>query len=226
MKYKILERNETGTGILIEDAGYVNPLDNRHLFEIETADFKHGSPMYVFAILQKYDTENKNGRWYPKEILEREDKKYQELIKNGAALGQLNHPENSIISLATHDGGASHRITETWWKGKTLMGKLELLVSPGYMKNGIISCPGDQAANLMKHGVLFGISSRGVGTLKTESGKNVVQEDFELICYDLVSSPSTPGAFLSTKEEGLKHFTENVAKKSNLLTNKLDKFLL
>ena len=96
---------------------------------------------------------------------------------------------------------ASHIITETWWDGNRLIGKLKLLTSPGYIKEGIISCVGDQAANLLRQGVTLGISSRGVGSLTKNGDYNEVQDDFELICFDLVSSPSTPGSYLFKEDE-------------------------
>jgi hypothetical protein len=90
------------------------------------------------------------------------------------------------------------------------MGKLKLLTSPGFHERGIVSTKGDQAANLLRQGVTLGISSRGVGSLKKVGDRNEVQDDFELICFDLVSSPSTPGAYLFTDPEERKNFEENL----------------
>jgi hypothetical protein len=126
----------------------------------------------------------------------------------GTSLGELNHPESSIIDADR----VSHRITETWWDGKTLMGKLELDTTPGYHKMGIISSVGDKVVNMIRKGWTVGISSRGVGSLKQEGGKNVVQDDFELICWDIVTSPSTPGSWISSEEGDLKQFTESYIK--------------
>ena len=83
-----------------------------------------------------------------------------------------------------------------WWEDNVLMGKIQLLTSPGFHNGGVVSCPGDQAANLMRQGVTMGVSSRGVGSLVKKGEQNEVQDDFELICFDLVASPSTPGAYL------------------------------
>ena len=117
------------------------------------------------------------------------------------------------------------------------MGKLQILTSPAYHKTGIISCVGDIAANLLRYGVTLGISSRGVGSLKSEGGKNIVQDDFELICFDLVSSPSTPGAYLFNDindrekyEETIEEATpptDSTPQKSDALSmmKKLDNFL-
>jgi hypothetical protein len=189
---KILGPNETGKGILIEyDAGHVSPLDNQRIIsEMKETDFSQD--IILYAVLQKYDTPNKNGRIYPESILKRENEKYQSLIKKGSALNELNHPSSSLIDLDR----VSHSILETWWDGKILMGKIKLFTSPGWKKMGIVSTKGDQAAMLIMNGATLGISSRGVGSLKNIKGQNIVQDDFELVCYDLVSSPSTPGAYV------------------------------
>lgn len=139
-------------------------------------------PITLTGVLQKSNTLNRNGRVYPSTILKREIKKYEEAVKERRALGQLDHPESPIVSLSS----VSHLITEIWWEGETLMGRIELLNTPS----------GQVAKDLVKSGVMLGISSRGVGSVKSQSGNDVVQDDFELIAFDLVSSPSTPGAYL------------------------------
>jgi hypothetical protein len=125
----------------------------------------------------------------------------------------------------------SHSIVETWWDGKMLMGKIKLFTSPGWKKMGIVSTKGDQAAMLLMNGATLGISSRGVGSLKNIKGQNVVQEDFELVCFDLVSSPSTPGAYVfkdlgerDNYAESIQEKPETLDKMKNLIT-KLDSFL-
>ena len=189
---KVLGPKETGTGILIEyDAGFVSPDENKTVItEMKGVDFSED--IILYAVLQKYDTPNKNGRIYPEKLLKREMDKYKTVIEKGSALNELNHPSSSLIDLDR----VSHTITETWWDGKILMGKIKLLLSPGWKKSGIVSTKGDQAAMLLMNGVTLGISSRGVGSLKSVKGQNIVQEDFELVCFDLVSSPSTPGAYV------------------------------
>ena len=168
---KILGPNETGKGILIEyDAGHVSPDDNKKVIsEMKNLDFSED--LVLFAVLQKYDTPNKNGRIYPESILKREDQKYQQLIKKGGALNELNHPSSSLIDLDR----VSHSILETWWDGRMLMGKIKLFTSPGWRKMGIVSTKGDQAAMLLMNGATLGISSRGVGSLKQVKGENIVQ---------------------------------------------------
>jgi hypothetical protein len=177
---------------LIEyDAGHVSPQENIKIIS-EMKNFDFSQDIILYAVLQKYDTPNKNGRIYPKRLLERENDKYQILISKGGALNELNHPSSSLIDLDR----VSHSIVETWWDGKILMGKIKLFTSPGWKKMGVVSTKGDQAAMLLMNGATLGISSRGVGSLKTEGGQNIVQDDFELVCFDLVSSPSTPGAYV------------------------------
>jgi hypothetical protein len=207
--------------ILVEyDSGYITPeltcangtCSNNDLIREFKTNLDPSGPLpdviEVYAVLQKWGVENRNGRVYPKEILEREAKRYQEFIDMGTSLGELNHPESSII-----DGDrVSHMISEIWWEGRTLMGKLELDTTPGYHKSGIISSVGDKVLNMLRKGWTLGISSRGVGSLKQEGGKNVVQDDFELICWDIVTSPSTPGSWISTDKSDLKTYTEGTVK--------------
>jgi hypothetical protein len=232
---KILKPSEVGKGILIEyDAGQISPSDNKKVIqEINDRSIQEG-PIIFHAILQKSGVENRNGRVYPEDILKREVQNYQKLIDMGSALSELNHPESSLVDLER----SSHRILETYWEGNVLLGKLEILTSPAYHKTGEISCVGDIAANLLRYGVTLGISSRGVGSLQREGSQNIVQDDFELICFDLVSSPSTPGAYLFknaeerelydeslTYEEDSEGVTSNALNGSLRLMDKLDNFL-
>jgi hypothetical protein len=166
----------------------------------------YSKPFEFYAVLQKYNTPNRNGRVYPERILKREAENYKKAIAKGVALSELNHPESSLIDLDR----VSHSIEDVWWDGHILMGKLKLLTSPGFHERGIVSTKGDQAANLLRQGVTLGISSRGVGSLKKVGEQNEVQDDFELICFDLVSSPSTPGAYLFTNPEDRNNFEENL----------------
>ncbi len=224
---KILGPHETGKGILIEyDAGHVSPEDNKKIIsEMKNLDFSED--LILYAVLQKYDTPNKNGRIYPEILLKRENEKYQNLIKKGGALNELNHPSSSLIDLDR----VSHSILETWWDGKILMGKIKLFTSPGWKKMGIVSTKGDQAAMLIMNGATLGISSRGVGSLKNIKGQNIVQEDFELVCFDLVSSPSTPGAYIFSDPSERDQYQESTEEKPIVddrmkkLMGGLDRFL-
>jgi hypothetical protein len=232
---RILEASEIGHGILIEmDAGWVSPKDRHNEVMLKEAkELDYRNPFEFYAVLQKYDTPNRNGRTYPKSILEREADNYKKAIAKGLSTSELNHPESSLIDLDR----VSHIITDIWWDRNILMGKLKLLTSPGFHESGVVSTKGDQAANLMRQGVTLGISSRGVGSLKKVGERNEVQDDFELICFDLVSSPSTPGAYLfgdvkerdnyeENLEEEKNHKQNNVySEKSVDLMKKLDDFL-
>ena len=224
---KILGPKETGHGILIEyDAGHVSPEDNKKIIS-EMKDMDFSQDLILYAVLQKYDTPNKNGRIYPEMLLKRENEKYQTLIKKGGALNELNHPSSSLIDLDR----VSHSILETYWDGKILMGKIKLFTSPGWRKMGIVSTKGDQAAMLIMNGATLGISSRGVGSLKNIKGQNIVQEDFELVCFDLVSSPSTPGAYVFADLADRDQYQESEEKKPQVedrmkkLMGNLDTFL-
>lgn len=233
---RILEANELGHGILIEmDAGWVSPKEENNaniLKESNKLDYRN--PFEFYAVLQKFDTPNRNGRFYPEKILKREAENYKKIIQKGLSTSELNHPESSLIDLDR----VSHIITDIWWDKNILMGKLKLLTSPGFHERGIVSTKGDIAANLMRQGVTLGISSRGVGSLKKVGERNEVQDDFELICFDLVSSPSTPGAYLFSQPEERERYEENLeeekrskqgvdasASKSIDLMNKLNTFL-
>jgi len=206
---KILGPRDSGRGILVEyDAGYIDPNERRNLSMIrENRDMlDHSKPFEFYAVLQKYNTPNRNGRIYPEKILKREAENYKKMIQKGTALSELNHPESSLIDLDR----VSHAITDIWWEGPVLLGKLKLLTSPGFHERGIVSTKGDLAANYLRQGVTLGISSRGVGSLKKVGEQNEVQDDFELICFDLVSSPSTPGAYLFREPNQRFEFEENL----------------
>ena len=207
---KRLGPQDTGKGILVEmDAGYISPNETHNKNLLEQANknmLDYSKPFEFYAVLQKYNTPNRNGRVYPEKILKREAENYKKMIAKGTALSELNHPESSLIDLDR----VSHIINDVWWDGHILMGKLKLLTSPGFHERGIVSTKGDQAANLLRQGVTLGISSRGVGSLKKVGEQNEVQGDFELICFDLVSSPSTPGAYLFTNVDDRNKFEENL----------------
>ncbi len=226
---EILKKNEIDKkGILIEyDAGYISPNDNKHFIN-EINKLTRGEsiveePLVVYAVMQKYGVENRNGRIYPESILRKEAENYLKLIKDKRAMGEADHPESSIVAISR----ISHNVIELWWEGNVLMGKLEIIMSPGFVNQGIISCEGDLVANLLRKGLKIGVSSRGVGSLEKEHGKNIVQDDFELICWDIVTSPSTPGSWIydeePTPEEQMSESKNNTDKE--LLIDSLDNFL-
>jgi len=213
-KLKILEASEIGHGILVEmDAGYISPKDENNakiLQEAKNLDYRN--PFEFYAVLQKFNTPNRNGRFYPEPILKREAERYKNTISKGLSTSELNHPESSLIDLDR----VSHLITDIWWDKNILMGKLKLLTTPGFHERGIVSSKGDVAANLMRQGVTLGISSRGVGSLKKVGERNEVQDDFELICFDLVSSPSTPGAYLFNDVNERDKYEENLEEEKKM----------
>lgn len=145
-----------------------------------------GKPYQLSGVIQRAGTKNQNGRIYPKNILSREVENYMKSIKDRRALGELDHPESSTISLSN----VSHMVTDSWWDGDQVMGKIEVLNTP----------KGQILQSLLDAGVTIGISSRGVGSTEkkrmAEGDVDMVNDDFQLICYDIVSEPSTPGAYL------------------------------
>ena len=135
------------------------------------------------GVIQRADAENHNGRVYPRRVLEREVERYQDVIRGKRAFGELDHPETSTIQLEK----VSHVMRRVWWQGDDVMGQVEVLQTP---------C-GRILESLVRAGVTVGISSRGVGsTSKNEGGKDAVQDDFSLVCWDIVAEPSTNEAFL------------------------------
>ena len=215
MNLEIIKPGQVGKGILIEeDAGYISPKDERNLNIIKESKgmLDHSKPFEFYAVLQKYNTPNRNGRVYPERILKREAENYKKMIQKGTSLSELNHPESSLVDLDR----VSHIITEVWWDGNVLIGKLKLLTTPGFHERGICSSKGDLAANYLRQGVTLGISSRGVGSLKKVGDQNEVQDDFELICFDLVSSPSTPGAYLFSNPDDRLKYEENLEEEKKM----------
>ena len=227
--YKVIRGGRVGTGLLIEgDAGFIEPTDLRNkpflseVNKVGTGKAIMVEPLILFVVLQKFGVENRNGRIYPEHILKREATNYEELIRTRSAIGESDHPETSVIS----NSRVSHEIKKIWWEGHTLVGEIEIIMSPGFINQGIISCEGDQIANMLRKGIRVGVSSRGVGSLEEIGGKLLVQDDFELICWDIVTSPSTPGSYMFHKRSDAQPFMESVKKSSNLLMDDLDEFLL
>jgi hypothetical protein len=150
--------------------------------------------MILTGMVQHAGKLNGNGRIYPRPVLEREVKRYQSMVEERRALGELDHPEDSIINLKN----ASHLITEVWWDGDQVMAKLEVLNTPS----------GKILKELISGGVKLGISSRGLGSVRNESQGTIVEDDFQLICFDMVSEPSTPNAFMLREHKERKSLTK------------------
>ena len=164
-----------------------------------------GNPM-VEGILATAEVKNGNGRYYPKELWEREIDKYMEVVKENRATGELDHPDSTIINLKN----VSHIIREIFWKGDKVIGKLEILPTVS----------GNILKALIENNVSVGVSSRGMGSLKEmNEGTLEVQNDFELLCWDFVSTPSNPGSYMQLVKEGKENLLENkFAKVNSLLT--------
>ncbi|HIL26376.1 MAG TPA: primosomal protein [Nitrospinaceae bacterium] len=143
---------------------------------------QNGGKLVLRGVLQKADTLNQNGRVYPQVILEREVRNYQKFIKENRALGECDHPDSSVVELKN----VSHIVREAYMDADVCYGSVELLDTPA----------GKILQSLVESGVTLGISSRGVGSTRHEGDYDVVQDDFQLICWDFVSEPSTPGAFM------------------------------
>ena len=142
--------------------------------------------LIVRGVLQRAEAKNQNGRVYPREILQREAKKYtKEFISQRRAMGELDHPESSVVNLQN----VSHNIKEMNWEGNNLLGTVEVLGTPA----------GNILKELFRSGITIGISSRGMGSVKENMHEQTVtvQDDFELLCWDFVSTPSTHGAYVS-----------------------------
>lgn len=153
--------------------------DTRSIKENREAN---GGKLIMKGILQKAETLNQNGRVYPRDILEREVRNYQKFIRENRALGECDHPDSSVVELKK----VSHIIREAHMEGNICYGTVEILDTP---------C-GKILQSLVEAGVTLGISSRGVGSTRKSGEHQIVQDDFQLICWDFVSEPSTPGAFM------------------------------
>lgn len=138
------------------------------------------------GLMQEAEVENGNGRKYPLKVLVREVENYKRLVQANRALGELDHPDSPIINL----NNASHLVTDIWMEGSKCYGKIKVLPTPS----------GKILSALCHAGVQLGISSRGLGSLEKKGNINWVQDDFQLICFDMVSDPSTPNAFMQLKE--------------------------
>lgn len=165
-------------------------------------EFKENGGKYIMkGILQKANTLNQNGRVYPMDLLEREVRNYQKFIAENRALGELDHPDSSVVELKN----ASHIVREAYMQGDVCYGTVEILDTPS----------GKILKSLVDSGVTLGISSRGVGSTRKEGDYQVVQDDFQLICWDFVTEPSTPGAFMMKEGKEInendlnRHFTKS-----------------
>ncbi len=204
-------------------------MDNRQLlidvltFNVKPSTIRESinntGKVLVQGIIQRANALNQNNRVYPRPILEREVKKYMQLVNERRSLGELDHPESSVINLAN----VSHLITELMWQGDDLVGTVEVLPTPA----------GNILKALFQAGVKVGISSRGLGSVQEIGNGNVeVQEDFEILCWDMVSNPSTQGSFMTpvtTVNEGINKgnlLQKNVAKEALKQYGRINEIIL
>ena len=161
--------------------------------------------MMLSGVIQRAEARNGNGRIYPYSVLSREMTTYRQLVQERRALGELDHPDQSVINLRN----VSHLVTETWWNGNDVMGKIQVLSTPS----------GQVLRELINANVKIGISSRGTGSVRESRGETIVEDDFNIICFDIDSEPSTHGAFMF--QENKKIVTENKQTKLNSLIKDL-----
>tara|TARA_R100000008_G_scaffold77259_1_gene57586 strand:+ start:172 stop:780 length:609 start_codon:yes stop_codon:yes gene_type:complete len=166
--------------------------------------------MILTGKLQEGGVVNGNQRMYPPDVLMREVNNYKKLVKENRALGELDHPDDSVINLKN----ASHMVTDIWMDKNTVMGKVKVLNTPS----------GQILQSLVQSGVKLGISSRALGSVQESQGTTVVQEDLQLICFDFVSEPSTPGAFMKLSE-GKNYKSPNVFTKADRINRALNSIL-
>jgi len=159
------------------------------LTEDEKRFVKNGG-MMLSGKLQEAEIQNGNGRVYPHKVLIREVENYRKVVGENRAVGELDHPDDSVVNLRN----ASHMVTDIWMEEKSVMGKLKVLDTPS----------GNILRSLVDSGVQLGISSRGLGSVTEAQGAVTVNDDFQLICFDMVSEPSTPGAYMALQESKLK----------------------
>jgi len=168
----------------------------------ENVNSDNGNLM-VEGILATAEVKNGNGRYYKKELWDREMEKYDQLVKERRSMGELDHPESTVINLKN----VSHIVTDYGWDGDQLMGKIEILPTPS----------GNILKELIKNGITVGVSSRGMGSLEQNGSVMEVQDDFELLCWDFVSTPSNPGSFMSVLQEGQQTITYDYSKVNKIL---------
>ena len=180
------------------------------LTEAEKRDITENNAMYLTGLMQQADVQNGNGRVYPMKTLMREMKTYQKLVKEKRALGELDHPDDSVINLKN----ASHMVTNIWADGPKVMGTVKVLETPS---GGILR-------SLVESGVQLGISSRGLGSVRESQQGTMVEDDFQLICFDFVSDPSTPNAFMNL-QEGKQYKEPNIFTKADRINRALNDIL-
>jgi hypothetical protein len=178
------------------------------LTEEEKRQVSLNNAMYLTGVMQRANAKNGNGRRYPREVLQREVENYKKLVRDRRAVGELDHPDSDIVNLKN----SSHIVTDIWWDGDDVKGKVQILTTPS----------GQILRNLIEGGVKLGISSRGLGSVAQSGADTIVQDDFQLICFDFVSEPSTTGAFMMKES---KQRTNNIITKADRINRALNDIL-
>ena len=175
--------------LLIDSIGYLSVTPE----QINESMVQNNGKIVLSGVMQRANSTNQNGRQYPEDVLRRVAEEYKKaFVVERRALGELDHPDSQVVNLQN----VSHNVLDLWWDGSDLMGKIEILSTPS----------GNIAKELLKSGIRLGISSRGMGSVRNiGEGKVEVQDDFEIVCWDLVSNPSTQGAFMSPLNEAVSH---------------------
>ena len=179
-----------------------------HTFHISPSQLnenvnKENGNLIVEGILATAEVKNGNGRYYAKDLWNREMDKYKDLVDQRRSMGELDHPESTVINLKN----VSHLINDFWWDGDNVMGKIEILPTPS----------GNILKELIKNGVSVGVSSRGMGSLEPNGSVMEGQDDFELLCWDFVSTPSNPGSYMHVLKEGKEQITFDYTKVNQIL---------
>ena len=182
------------------------------LTEAEKRMVNEQGAVFLTGIIQCADQKNGNGRVYPESVLRREVENYKKIINENRALGELDHPDDSVVNLRN----VSHMFTDCWWDGNRVMGKLKALDTPS----------GNILKSLAQSGVSLGISSRGMGSVHESNGNTIVEDDFQLICFDIVSEPSTTNAYLSLSENRQRKLQNEAWTKADRINRALNNILM
>lgn len=171
-------------------------------FKLSEGKGESGLPL-VEGILATAEVKNGNGRYYSKRIWNREIDKYMDSVRQNRAVGELDHPESTVINLKN----VCHNIKDIWWNGDHIMGKIEILPTPS----------GNILQALIASGITVGVSSRGMGSVKQMGETLEVQDDFELLCWDFVSTPSNPGSWMTPLHESLNKTSKDYNKANEII---------
>ncbi|MCD8206494.1 MAG: hypothetical protein LUD72_01000 [Bacteroidales bacterium] len=219
-----VRKGQTGTGLLIERDGHIlgncdavmqmrEDIESGHRFVVPEGG------LHLVGLLQRANAVNANKRVYPMAVLEPCVNDYiRNRVEKNCAIGSMDHPSSSTLS--GHD--VSHNITRLWWEGTALMGELDLHLSPGYVRYGVCSTSGDLAANMILQGIRLGISSRALGTVREVPGGNLlVDNNLELLAWDLVCEPSTKNAWIARSRDELRSYMESTGKEGDAINEKI-----